>query len=56
MLSLDRMVIVMDVKTIINNFEDEIHHLVKNEKFDRKEAIKLVLLMANLQEISGKLD
>ena len=44
----------MDMKTIISNFEDEINYLVNNEKFDRKEAIQLVLLMANLQEISAK--
>jgi len=50
------MVIVMDMKTIISNFEDEINYLVNNEKFDRKEAIQLVLLMANLQEISAKLE
>lgn len=46
----------MDMKTIIKNFEDEINYLVTYEKFDRKEAIQLVLLMAHLQEISGKLD
>lgn len=53
---LDNVVIVMDMKTIINNFEDEINYLILNEKFDRKEAIKLVLIMANLQEISSKIE
>lgn len=48
------MVIVMDMKTIIHNFEDEIHHLVSKEKFERKEAIQLVLMMASLQQISAK--
>ena len=28
------MVIIMNMKTIINNFEDEINYLVSNEKFD----------------------
>jgi len=50
------MVIVMDMKTIIKNFEDEINYLVTYEKFDRKEAIQLVLLMACLHEISAKIE
>jgi len=46
----------MNLKTTINNFESEINYLVNNEQFERKEAIQLVLLMANLEEIITKLE
>lgn len=44
------------MERLIQNSIDEINYLVGHEGFEKKEAIKLVLLMASLQEISGKLD
>lgn len=50
------MVLMIDYREVIKNFEDDISFLMTNENFTRKEAINLILITSYIKELYYKIE